>query len=279
MDHHDLDQLRLNEAPFPLVAHFQPILELGPESLSLYAFEALIRGPHSSFTESPDLLYDSLQDGYDRCLVDLTCIRQILLAAMALPRTTFLSINVHLETLTLITDFATFLLDELRQCGIPPQRIILELVPDDDRLQTLGEHTAIRTLRAQGVSFALDNFGMGQSNLHLLLEVRPEYLKPAPYLIRNLMEDPWRQTLLEGICNLAVKAQTTLVVKGLETPGDFRIARWMGATLFQGHLFAVPGPIELWQETPFPQEWPLRTFMRPYEGTILPLRKDSNRPA
>ena len=267
----DLSHLPLIASSLQLVAHYQPILKLEPEALSLYGFEALIRGPKTSYMESPDLLYGSLEEGYDQCVLDMACMAQILQQAPHLPGSAHLSMNVHLDTLHVFPGFSNYLLKLLESQKFAPERIILEVGTLAEWAPGRGDLESIRELRQHGVRFALDDFGRGSSNFDLLLELRPELIKLSPYLTQGLMEDPWRQRILAATCNLARKMGTLLVVKGLEKPSGFRTARWLGATLFQGYLFAVPGPIDFWQEVSFPQEWPLKAFMRTSPaGAVLP---------
>jgi len=267
----DLSHLPLIASSMQLIAHYQPILKLEPEALSLYGFEALIRGPKSSFMESPDLLYGSLEEGYDRCVLDMACMTQILQQAPLLPGSAFLSMNVHLDTLYLFPGFSNYLLKILKAKDFAPDRVILEVGALAEWAPGRGDLESIQELRQHGVRFALDDFGHGSANFDLLLELRPELIKLSSYLTQGLMEDPWRQRILASTCSMARKMGILLVVKGLEKPSGFRTARWLGATLFQGYLFAVPGPIDFWQEVSFPQEWPLKAFMRSSPGgAVLP---------
>jgi EAL domain-containing protein (putative c-di-GMP-specific phosphodiesterase class I) len=201
----------------------------------------------------------------------MACMTQILLQAPNLPGSAFLSMNVHLDTLYLFPDFSNYLLKVLNAQRFAPERVILEIGALSEWAPGRGDLDAIRELREHGVRFALDDFGSGSSNFDLLLEMRPELIKLSPCLTQGLMEDPWRQRILASTCHLARRMGTLVVVKGLEKPSGFRMARWLGATLFQGYLFAVPGPIDFWQEVSFPQEWPLKTFMRTSpDGAVLP---------
>jgi EAL domain-containing protein (putative c-di-GMP-specific phosphodiesterase class I) len=77
------------------------------------------------------------------------------------------------------------------------------------------------------------------------------------------------QPVLEALVDMTRKMGRRVLAKNLESVEDFRIARWMGVTLLQGYLFGVPGPISLWKEHPFPQEWHLRGFMR-RPATLIP---------
>lgn len=243
------------------MAHYQPILTLEPEALTLFGFEALIRGPHSLYQESVDLLYDEVVEVHDRRELDQLCTAQVIREAVELPCTGVISINAHLDSLSVFPDFPHGFLRAAHEAGLPPGRLLLEV--DAQGARRDGSYLeSIRHLRQAGVRIALDEFGHGDANLELFLEIRPDFLKYSGFLVQGLMEDPWRQELLKSTLVLAEKTRTALIVKGLETPGDFRMARWLGAKLFQGFLFAVPGPLEFWKEAPFPSEWPLQSFMR-----------------
>ena len=253
-----------------LQAYFQPILELRGDVLRLLAFEGFAHGSDESFLGSPDLISLGGETGAaDRALLDVACLTRVLRAGADLPDNTLLCLNVHTSTLGLLPEFPVFLAECAAEAGIPFTRLILELNVQDAANRGSEHLEVLEDLRAHGVGVALDGFGVGEANLDQILELHPDILKLSPALTHGLLRDPRRQAILEALVDMTRKMGGRVLAKNLESVEDFRIARWMGVTLLQGYLFGVPGPISLWKEHPFPQEWHLRSFMR-RPATLVP---------
>ena len=234
---------------------FQPILEVHPDTLSLKGFEALARDPDGGGGPGDPRLDDPERD--------LHCLALALAAAVPLPSTASLFFNVDLATLAQVPRFYEFFLGLARQHGLCPERLTLEIHArrgPSDRGWLAEE---VRALKKHKVRLALDDFGQEACNLDLLQEFQPDLLKLAPCLTQGLMDDPGRQTLLEAMVNLAHRLGAAVLVKGLESPRHFRVARWLGARQVQGRLFGLPQPAAFWVEHPFPDRCPLGRFMRP----------------
>jgi EAL domain-containing protein (putative c-di-GMP-specific phosphodiesterase class I) len=254
-----------------LQAFFQPILELRGDVLRLIAFEGFAHGDDDSFLGSPDLMCpDGQEAAADRTLLDVACLTRVLRAGADLPDSALLCLNVHTTTLALLPEFPAFLAECAAEAGIPFTRIILELNIGDQAGHGTEHLEVLDTLRSHGVGVALDGFGVGDANLDQILDIHPDILKLSPVLTHGLLRDPRRQAILEGLVDMTRKMGGRVLAKNLESVEDFRIARWMGVTLLQGYLFGVPGPISLWKEHPFPQEWHLRSFMRRPAALIPP---------
>ena len=262
-------QLALSE---DLYAFFQPILELQGDVLRLEAFEGFAHGAQGTFQMAPELQEAAFEGDLDRTTLDLARLYRVLRTAAELPESVLVSLNVHTVTLGVYPEFPGFLAECAAEAGIPLTRIILELSVQGGYGHGTEHLDALEDLRAHGVHIALDDMGVRETNLDQILELRPEILKLSPHLTHGLLRDPRRQVILESLVDMTRKMGGRVLAKNLETIEDFRIARWMGVTLLQGYLFGVPGPIALWKEHPFPQEWHLRSFMRqpPRPGSPSP---------
>ena len=253
-----------------LHAFFQPILELRGDVLRLVAFEGFAHGAQESYQAAPDLHDAALDADLDRTVLDLARLSRVIKVGAELPDTTLLSLNIYTSTLALFPEFPGFLAECAAEAGFPLTRILLELSVRGSFGQGNEHLGVLEDLRTQGVGIALDDVGVRETNLDQILELRPEILKLSPHLTHGLLRDPRRQVILEALVDMTRKMGGRVLAKNLETIEDFRIARWMGVTLVQGYLFGVPGPIELWKEHPFPQEWHLRSFMRQPPRLVRP---------
>jgi EAL domain-containing protein (putative c-di-GMP-specific phosphodiesterase class I) len=177
---------------------------------------------------------------------------------------------VHISTLALLPEFPMFLAECAAAAGLSLSRLILELNVRGSFGQGTEHLEVVDDLRSHGVGVALDDVGVRDTNLDQILALKPDILKLSPLLTYGLLKDPRRQAMLEALVDMTRKIGGRVLAKSLESVEDFRIARWMGVSLFQGYLFGVPGPIALWKEHPFSQEWHLRSFMRRPPRLVLP---------
>ena len=132
---------------------------------------------------------------------------------------------------------------EIRRTGIKPQRLKLELTETlladgmDVTLARMG------TLKALGVTLALDDFGMGYSSLSALKRLPLDQLKIDKNFVAEILTDRADAAISRTIITLAHSLNLEVVAEGVETQAqlDFLIAQ--GCDQFQGFLFSAPLPI------------------------------------
>ena len=148
---------------------FQPIYAVngrnGTSTVSVFALEALARGPKGSNVESANVLFEYVRRKGKEAEVDRACVTAVLKAAatIALPATTqpAISINVHAATLEQDDHFARFLLDRCAEHGIEVERVILEIVEQQQYWDDVRFFRAMNQLRTAGVRIALDDIYRG----------------------------------------------------------------------------------------------------------------------
>jgi diguanylate cyclase (GGDEF)-like protein/PAS domain S-box-containing protein len=107
---------------------------------------------------------------------------------------------------------------------------------DDDTIGLLAR------CRELGVRIALDDFGMGHSNLNYLKRLPVDMLKIDRSFVHNMLENVRDRGLVEGVINLANIFGCTVVAEGVESPAQARALLDMGCTLGQGIGIAAPMP-------------------------------------
>ena len=140
-------------------------------------------------------------------------------------------------------DFVDQVMAEIRRTGIKPQRLKLELT--ETLLADGMEVTLARmgTLKALGVTLALDDFGMGYSSLSSLKRLPLDQLKIDKSFVAEVLTDRADAAICRAIVTLAHSLNLKVVAEGVETQvqHDFLIAE--GCDQFQGFLFSTPLPI------------------------------------
>jgi diguanylate cyclase (GGDEF)-like protein/PAS domain S-box-containing protein len=140
-------------------------------------------------------------------------------------------------------DFVDQVMAEIRRTGVKPEYLKLELT--ETLLADGMEVTLARmgTLKALGVTLALDDFGMGYSSLSALKRLPLDQLKIDKNFVAEVLTDPADAAISRTIITLAHSLNLEVVAEGVETQAqqDFLIAQ--GCDQFQGFLFSVPLPI------------------------------------
>ena len=213
---------------------YQPIVDV--RSRTIYAHEALVRGPHG---ESAASVLAQVNDS-NRYRFDQSCRVKAIKGASALGMTENLSINflpnaIYKPELCIRTTLAA-----AEAHGFPLERIIFE-VTEGERVED-GPWFAeiLREYKRCGFKTAIDDFGAGYAGLSLLADFQPDLIKLDMQLIRNIEQDSVRQILVEAALQMCRKLNIRVIAEGIETVGERDALRDEGIHLMQGYFFARP---------------------------------------
>lgn len=126
--------------------------------------------------------------------------------------------------------------------------IVLEVTESsaiDDR--ALGAMHALDTLRRLGYRLALDDFGVGFSNIARTQQLKPDVVKiDRSLLVRAAVGEPRGTELLAWAASLGRTLGALTVVEGVETQAEAALVRSIGAELAQGYWHGRPSPLAGW---------------------------------
>lgn len=230
--------------PGKLSVVFQPIFEVGSGQLTLHGLECLIRGPRGTNAERPGVLFEYIRRKRAESAIDRACIAAALAEATLLPVAVRLNLNVHASTLGRDLGFPGFLLDRAAEAGIPPGLLVVEIVEHAPPLDVPAFRRALAELREAGLTIALDDVGLGQSNYKMILDVRPDIYKLDRYLVAGAWNDPYRQVILDSLARMVRRLEARAVAEGVEDTHELVAVEAAGIDLVQGFLFARPMPRE-----------------------------------
>jgi diguanylate cyclase (GGDEF)-like protein len=226
-----------------LQAHFQPLVEL--KSGAVMGHESLIRGPADSPLRAPDELFRAARAESLTLELEQACLREGLRAWAAQASGLRLFVNLSAHALVRMTEQLTIagMMQALDAKGIAPSSLVIEIT-EHERIADLARLIALAdALRAQGVRFALDDFGDGWSSLRLWAELRPEIVKIDKYFIHELEQHAVKVQTLKGLARFAETFGTLLVAEGIETEAELQIVRDLGIEFGQGYLLGRPAPL------------------------------------
>jgi EAL domain-containing protein (putative c-di-GMP-specific phosphodiesterase class I) len=227
-------------APGRLSVLFQPMFEVGTTTPHLHALECLIRGPRGTNAERADVLFEYVRRKRAEAAVDRACVAAALADAGHLPGEPRLSLNVHAATLGRDPGFRAFLLEQAREARIEPRRLVVEIVEHAPRLDVPSFRRALAALREAGITIALDDVGLGQSNFKMMLDVRPDIYKIDRYLVSGAWSDPYKQVILDSLARMVRRLEARAVAEGVEDHHELVAVEAAGIDLVQGFLFARP---------------------------------------
>ena len=118
---------------------------------------------------------------------------------------------------------------------------ILETSALNDMAQVSG---VIEACEQIGVMFALDDFGTGYSSLTYLKRLRVAMLKIDQSFVRDMLENPDDQVILQGVIGLAEAFKRVVIAEGVETVEHGTTLLQLGCDLAQGYGIARPMPAD-----------------------------------
>ncbi len=219
---------------FDFTMAFQPIVDM--RDRSVYAYESLIRGVDGSSAAS---ILGQVTDR-NRYTFDQACRVTAVEMASKLGIRCFLSINFLPNAVYQASTCIRATLMAAQRCNFPTDRLIFEITENERPDQAHLKHIVVE-YRRQGFKTAFDDFGAGYAGLNLLSEFQPDIIKLDMALVRDIDQDPVRQTIVRGLLDICHALHIAVIAEGIEQIGEMRMLQSMGVHLFQGFLFAEPG--------------------------------------
>ena len=151
----------------------------------------------------------------------------------------FVSVNVSPRQLR-NGDLPDVVADCLRETGLPPSRLHLELTETAVIADEAHASALLATLHRTGVKVWLDDFGTGFSGLSHLRRVPVDGVKIDRSFIADMLRDPDDLALTTAIIAMAHSLGITVVAEGVEKEGQFDLLRERGCDLAQGYWLGYP---------------------------------------
>lgn len=214
---------------------FQPIID--PFSQRIVSLEALMRSanggsPREYFAQCPgDEIYaaDLKSKKLAFALAKKLGIRDLSLSVKLLPM-----------SLVMAPDAVDFLLREIHANGLVPEQIVVEVTENEVISRIDKFETAIKQLKAAGISLAIDDFGAGSAGLLLLTRFQPDKIKIDRNIICDVHKSGPKQAIVQAIIKCCSSLKISVIAEGVEKPEEWMWLEAAGIINFQGSLFAQP---------------------------------------
>lgn len=136
----------------------------------------------------------------------------------------------------------------MEKYGVRPEFINLEIT----ETATLGAKKVVlanmQKLIDYGVSFSLDDFGTGQSNLNYIVEMPVQIVKFDRTMINSYFENGKAKYVMDAAMHMIHGMHLEIVAEGIETKEQFEIMKSLGISYIQGYYFSRPIPEQAFLE-------------------------------
>jgi EAL domain-containing protein (putative c-di-GMP-specific phosphodiesterase class I)/GGDEF domain-containing protein len=223
-----------------ITAHYQPIVSLSTGNI--YGYEALARGPQSSYFATPNRLWEFAEK--EKQLYALEKVARQRAIESFLPNNSnwklFINLNANVIHDPQFTPGQT--LTFLEKMNLTPENVVFEITERQSIDDYASFTKALDHYRKQGYRIAIDDAGAGYSSLQAIAELRPDYIKIDRSIIHRIDRNKIKEILLETLAVFAQKINCQIIAEGIETFEELEIVRRLGVHFGQGYLLGRPQP-------------------------------------
>jgi EAL domain-containing protein (putative c-di-GMP-specific phosphodiesterase class I) len=223
----------LDRALSTLWVAYQPIVTWSKRQI--YAFEGLLRCGEPSLPYPGAVLEAAERLG--RLDEVGRSIRDRVAGVIEQAPCEFVFVNLH--TRDLLDDYLYSPTAPLSRLA---KRVVLEITERVALDEVKDAAQCVARLRAIGFRIAIDDLGAGYAGLTSLAQLEPDVVKFDMSLVRGLHENESKRKLIQSMTALFVELGITVIAEGVETALERDALVTTGCDLFQGYLFAKPGP-------------------------------------
>jgi len=226
---------------FKLFPYFQPIVETATGRVAGYEALARMHDVSGEVVSAGAVFSDKNISVGERIELDRDVRQQALAQMEALPQDAYLSINISPEWLQYLATIDRLpTLEMVKELGVDPRRVVLEITELDGELEVIGE--LVERYRAAGFIIAIDDFGTGFSQLDRIALLKPDIIKLDMTLLKKGANDRHRSSMIQMLGNLASKLGSKVLCEGVETDEEYFLALSCNAAYVQGYLFSEARP-------------------------------------
>ncbi len=123
---------------------------------------------------------------------------------------------------------------------IKPYQVVFEISSRNRFQEDSFFRNQLDLLRTQGVQFALDNVGSGQSDFRWIADLKPDYIKIDRQFYQNLQTEKVVNLLLESLVAFSNQMNICVIAERLENLPEIEHLVDLGIQYGQGYYFARP---------------------------------------
>ena len=226
----------------------QPIQPLEPKEFlrPFHHYEILLRlFDDSGKSISPDEFIPAAEYYSMMPMLDRWVVKKLLRAIAGIARKQshlVFAINLSGQSLD-DPQFLPYVQEAIKLSGVPPTMLCFEIT---ERVAINNIELArkfIDTLKTQGCSFSLDDFGTGVSSFSYLKQLPVDYLKIDGSFIKDILTDDVGRAMVQSVNQIGQLMAVKTIAEYVETPQIIQLLREIGIDFGQGYGISKPIPL------------------------------------
>ncbi len=239
------EDVQANFIGLQLRSVFQPIVDLHRNAP--LGYEALLRATdHKGNAVTPPAAFRQAEMAERLVKFDRLCRTLHTLNYLNMGHSNgLLFLNVHPELLVAVNAHGKVFEQVLHHHNVPTHQVVIEIhesAVSEEKLLA----AAIANYRERGYKIAIDDFGKEHSNLERLWKLAPEYVKLDGGIIQQATLNPKLERILPKLVEIIRALDAEVIVEGVETRAELRVAQQAGIHLVQGYLLGLPAGALSW---------------------------------
>lgn len=227
---------------------YQPIVDL--RTGEPVGYEALSRAEQSDAEKLGVHLFVAAAKADLDGELDQTCRSLSIVRRPGLSNTRRLFVNCLPSTFYEPMRELELMLTEWEADGLTPDQLVFEITENITHEQLRRILPNVRRLQARGFRFAIDDVGTGTSNLQLIADLEPQFIKMDISLTRGIALSARKQALAIYLMELAERCDAEVIAEGIESQADCDTILHLGIVLGQGYLLGMPDLAANWAASP-----------------------------
>jgi diguanylate cyclase (GGDEF)-like protein/PAS domain S-box-containing protein len=150
-----------------------------------------------------------------------------------------ISINVSVIDLKSKT-YAMRLKNKIKKLNIEPRNIALEITESTINEESLHVKENLEKLSMFGCKIAVDDFGMGYSNLKELKSIKFDILKIDKEFVSAIFDDDISKEIIKFAVDISKSLDLNLIAEGAEREEEVKELEKLGCTCIQGYFYSKP---------------------------------------
>ena len=138
--------------------------------------------------------------------------------------------------------FVTRILELIEKNSIDPKLINFEVTETNSIQSKENVLSNMEKLKEHGISFSLDDFGAGSSNLNYIVDMPVEIVKLDKHLTEEYFNNPKAQAIVKTVVGMAHSMGLRIISEGIETAEQKAAMEELGIDYLQGYYFSYPLP-------------------------------------
>jgi len=138
------------------------------------------------------------------------------------------------------TDFVTFVNRVVREQGILPSQLCLEVTESGLIEDTDNVIASLSELSSAGLKLSIDDFGTGYSTLKQLQHLPVDEMKIDRSFVSGLASNEKNQAMVKSMIDMGARMGLRVVAEGVESYREMRWLQTMGCHEVQGFFISRP---------------------------------------